>query len=1256
MHCSRDNRDGARESARKKESYVRSYAKASSAGSTQRQATGLGRIVRGAFATRGFSQGEDGSGARSSGRRSAFAFSCSLAIFTALLALTAGAASAAGTHPYQGSFGPDGVSSPTTFGNVQAVAVDQGSGDVYVFDTGKSALFKFDAAGEPANFTDLTGNAIEGVSGAANAENQLAVAPPSSPGGTAGDIYLANNRPGAGVSIYSPGGTKLGEIATGSGEVCGVATDPSGHVFVGIYGSPIREYVPSANPVTDGDKAAESNATLPNTCNVAADGLGNVYAANYEGTKGVVKLEGLTDPEAAQVDPTASTLAIDPATNDLYADQINAIAQYEASGTLVGTFGSEQLTTSYGVGIDGSSGKVYAGDSSRVRIFGPLVTLPDVVTTAAGEAGKSTAVLHGTVDPDSVALTGCKFEYGLTTSASFEGEAPCSPTAGQIPADSAVHAVSASLSNLQPNSTYRFRLVATNVNGVSEGKDLTFTTLGPPQLTEVRALNASQSAVTLEGKVNPSGFGASYRIEWGPTASYGHQAPAEFEPYLGEGRQPVRVSAKLTGLSAETIYHYRIVASSSAGVTTGPDQLAETLNSCGLLEARCFELVSRGEAGPVAIPGEEIASAEMHYQAKTSGPGLAYPVEAGYPDSTKGAEVLYRGLRGPDEWESTQLSAPISGPNEQAGADSGNGPVEFIANDLSCGFQRSNQLLTSDPGTRLVREYGGNNLYRFNPDGSRTAVTKLAPENPKSSSSYNVGGAAQNCRKVVFESGYRYPGVETAGDAFGNNLYEWDEGTLRSVGHVPAPGGGEVAVSATPGTGPGRLKDSQNVVSPDGSRVFFVAERKTSPNPAEIGKFGIFVRENGTTTRDLSLSETSTPDKGATYQWATPDGSKVFFTANAGLTAETSSGSGNDLYVYDLESEKLTDLSVEHDTGGAQVAGFVAASPDGSHVYFAARGQLVPGRGNTLAENKAAGLYSIYGEHDGEYSYVGKVEDNLASVLQRVIVTFQGEWASQTTPDGRYLLFESDLNLTGYESGGSAEAYLYDSQAGSEGTICLSCRPDGQLSVGAHGGAAENGYRYATLPTDESINNPPHPPRYLAQREGRPLVFFSSADVLAPGAVEGQNNVYGWTHGQVYRLTSAEEGQQTFAFSGYFANPGGASDNGSDAYFATPETLNREDGDKRLSIYDARISGGYPEPPLPTIPCNPTAEGSCQGPSQGGASVPGAASATFNGPGNPKQTEPQKKKKSKKKSKKHTKKKGSGKQARHANGNRRAGK
>jgi Beta-propeller repeat len=870
-----------------------------------------------------------------------------------------------------------------------------------------------------------------------------------------------------------------------------------------------------------------------------------------------------------------------------------------------------------------------------------LTTATTVITEAASAIGASTATLNGTVLPEGAAYGECFFEYGRSSNSKFEKVAPCSPGAAAITPDYSPHEVKAKVSGLEVGSTYRFRLIAKNSFGRIEAEELTFDTQGAPLVSEVRAQGANQSSVMLEGEINPRGFDTAYRFEWGTTSSYDHSLPVEFEPFVGSGETPVRVSVNVSGLSAGTSYHYRITARSKEGVTASPDQLFETLNACNLPEARCDELVSRRGAGPIAIPGEAAASAELHYQAATEGPGLAYLVEAGYPEATKGAEVLYRALRGPSEWISNQLSAPITAPNEQIGAASGNSAVGWLSNDLSCGIQQSFQPLTNDPGMLLVREYGGSNLYRINTDGSHTAVTFLAPENPEISfgvSNYNMDGGSQNCSKLLFETGYHYPGVPAPE---GEGLYEWEEGALRDIGFVPAPGGGEVLVHASAGSGRG---DTQNVVSEDGSRVFFTALRQTSSNPAEINQAGVFVRENvgqdGSTTRDVSESETATPDTEATYQWATPDGAKVFFTANAGLTKESNT-EGTDLYEYDLQTGKLADLTVDHESGKAEVGGLVAASPDGSHVYFVAREQLLPGRGNTYAQNIAQSTFSIYGESGGKYGYVGKVA---AARLGRMVIADARTWSSEVSPDGRYLLFESTLKNTDYNNPtGAQEVYLYDSEEGSEGTICVSCRQDGQPSVAPPPGTAEVA-EYTPLPTDEAINNYMHQARFLTEREGRPVVFFVSADSLAPGAVENQNNVFEWSHGQVFRFASAISGQQrAHPGVGQYALFVGASEDGSDAYFITPETLTWEDGDERISAYDARIGGGFPEPAAPPVRCDASAEGSCQSSSSTGTVVPRvAATEAFSGPGSPEQQQPkqQQKKTTKKRVKKKPKKKG----------------
>lgn len=269
----------------------------------------------------------------------------------------------------------------------------------------------------------------------------------------------------------------------------------------------------------------------------------------------------------------------------------------------------------------------------------------------------------------------------------------------------------------------------------------------------------------------------------------------------------------------------------------------------------------------------------------------------------------------------------------------------------------------------------------------------------------------------------------------------------------------------------------------------------------------------------------------------------------------------------------------------------------------------------------------------------------------------------QVSDDGRYLVFQSGADITGYDSGGANEAYLFDSDSGAAGaTTCISCRQDGLPSL------VPDGTVYDVVASGYALNNLFHQPHSLVVRNGSPEVLFSSIDVLASGAVAGQNNIYEWVHDQVFRLTSAPEGTQAAIGADQNAVFAGASADGTDVYLSSPENLSWEDQDDRNSIFDARIGGGFPELTAPPAPCDATVEGSCQGFGLIGTVVPGAGTEVFSGPGSPQQQPQQPKqqqktkrtKKHKKKGKKKVRKRKSGKSkrkpARQANGNRRAGK
>ncbi len=1328
-----------------------SHAKASTAGSTQRQATGLGRLFRGAVATRASSFGRNGRGT-SSGRLGVFG--ATFLAVAALLALSAATASATITHTPE-SFSPiTGSGSGVTIDSPSGIAVDEASGNVFL-SSNHELLILGSEGGAPAELAAPF--SLSGFNYGSNTYVGLAfdnVA--SSP--NFGTLY-SYERTKEEIGAYVRNGTteqyehepSLDIPVPEFNDPAGAGIDSEGDLYLGGYkGDFVTGFTYLVDKFdTSGTKIAEYDvgSCLHNGTpgQIAVDNAGDIFVQVPVG--GVYKFpaDGFGEIDPADCEPIVigrtGGVAYDPASNHVYivttedstAEYPSSVLEYDATTLAkVSEFGGEDLGyRAERVALNLATQRIYVADFAldRVDVFGPAVIVPTTGAYAASEITGTKATLNGGVNPEGIEVTECFFEYGATTSyghtapcegaiptdeeahpvsakiggltpngatyhyrlvaenengpsksadktlvtastvttaaatdieptaatlhgfvrpegdqytecafeikakasASFE-EVVCEPEAGEIDPDFSEHAVSAQLAELQSNATYEVRLKATNSEATRYGDVLSFTTTGPPQISEIRAREATQGSVVLEAKINPRGFGTSYHFEWGPTASYGTSIPAGFESFIGSGETPVLVTAKISGLTAGTAYHYRVVANNTAEIastTVSPDQTFETLNSCGLPEARCLELVSPRDPGPIFAPARA-GGGELQFSAGETPGKFVYEAGFGLPDATRGAEVVYLGSRDSGGWSSTQYAPGISERNERNG---GSRPSYFLGTsaDLSCAVLASPQPLTAGPAGRLTIEAGGANLYRRNSDGSYTLLTPYPPEDFENVVGglflqYELIGMSRDCDRIVFATDYHYTGIPGAGE---KRLYEWDEGTLRNVGWVPTEGGGEEVADATGGSPKG--SDLFNAVSEDGSRVFFSAKRQTGNNPEEVGKTGVFARIDGTQTIDVSLSQTATPNVGfeidsfhvdATFQGATPDGKRVFFVSNAGLTAETSEYEGTpegwDLYEYDLESETLRDLSISHEAGGAQVGGRTAAADfgalvglaaDGSHVYFIARGRLVPGRGKSLAQNLVDDTFSLYEESAGSVHFVATVGGSTSEV-QRLTLGRQARYTSRTSKDGRYLLFETGEKVTEYDGGGAPEAYLYDAAAsrGSEAVVCLSCRQDGKPSVNA----AEGSRVYPLASSTRSQQ------RSLVVREGRPLVFFLSPDGLAPGGEVGEWALYEWSHGQVFHIaterpnTSSPPNQGTLYF-------GGASADGTDLYFSDPAALNWENPEGRNAAWDARIAGGFPEPPKPAQPCDPTDEGSCQGSSSEAGSSPKAASKDLQGAGNVKE-------------------------------------
>jgi virginiamycin B lyase len=96
---------------------------------------------------------------------------------------------------------------------------------------------------------------------------------------------------------------------------------------------------------------------------------------------------------------------------------------------------------------------------------------------------------------------------------------------------------------------------------------------GPTAITEA-ATGITKIGATLNGTVNPNGLETKYYFEYGKTTSYGTKTA---EASAGSGTSNVKESKTITGLTANTIYHFRIVATNSKGTTDGSDLAFTTI-------------------------------------------------------------------------------------------------------------------------------------------------------------------------------------------------------------------------------------------------------------------------------------------------------------------------------------------------------------------------------------------------------------------------------------------------------------------------------------------------------------------------------------------------------------------------------------------------------------------------------------------------------------------------------------------------------
>jgi ABC-type phosphate transport system substrate-binding protein len=107
--------------------------------------------------------------------------------------------------------------------------------------------------------------------------------------------------------------------------------------------------------------------------------------------------------------------------------------------------------------------------------------------------------------------------------------------------------------------------------GGADGKLSLRTTYNPlpPVASTEGATAPSEANIIAKGSVNANGISTNYHFDYGETTAYGSSTTSQ---YAGSSVSPVPVTGDLYPLKAGTIYHYRLVAESSAGISYGGDR------------------------------------------------------------------------------------------------------------------------------------------------------------------------------------------------------------------------------------------------------------------------------------------------------------------------------------------------------------------------------------------------------------------------------------------------------------------------------------------------------------------------------------------------------------------------------------------------------------------------------------------------------------------------------------------------------------
>jgi hypothetical protein len=542
--------------------------------------------------------------------------------------------------------------------NISKLAVNPVSGDVFAADPGNRRVNQFDAAG---NFLRAWGY---GVDTGANNQFQVCTALSSCQAGVTPSAANANGSFAASNPL---------NLAVDSQGVV-YATDTASSTVA----NRIIRFDSDLAPVS-GDASGALLGPINPTTGPASNPL-------LAGTSPGIEID--RDSDGAGPDEESLLAVRDPASG-------NTLVQELDIPTQVGELSTDAVTVvlpdgnhtfapqavNGGLGVNGVNGNIYLPATLSVAQFPACGLLLPSCAAASPHGLFVLNILAGGLDADAetldtvgardATLKGTLDVNGPVRYYHFEiakGGAAFAPTGSPVRISGGADIpVSQSVTGLDPNSIYRFRLVISTVDSLTTlvsaaSPEVIFITQGiKPDVTTLAPSPRSDTGAGLQARLNPNGAATTYRFEYGTTTGYGSKAPIP-DANAGAGAVEKTIVQPISGLQPNTTYHYRIVAENQYGTSPGGDVSFTTRVTPGASGTRAYEMVSP----PYKMTGPGLGNYGSHSElegesglttgmASVNGERFIFPGGQG-PVLTPGATVVAEDIglasRTPEGWVS----------------------------------------------------------------------------------------------------------------------------------------------------------------------------------------------------------------------------------------------------------------------------------------------------------------------------------------------------------------------------------------------------------------------------------------------------------------------------------------------------------------------------------------------------------------------------------------------------------------------------